>query len=354
MIRFGIVGTGWRTAFFLRIAAACPGRFECVGVVSRDPQRAAEWARPFGVRLFGSIDELLAERPLFVVTSVPWDANPGVVGELTQRGVPVLSETPPARTVDEMAALFNLTRNGAKIAVAEQFHLQPHHAARIAFAHSGKLGRVSHVQISLAHGYHALSLIRRMLGVTFENATISAQRFVAPVMKPGGRAGPPEREEMKESGQVIATLDFGGRTAVYDFNDDQYFSPIRQQRVTIRGDRGEIVNNGAVYMLDHLTPIAVEFLRSNAGEHGNHEGYHLRGIQAGESWIYRNPLVPARLNDEEIAIGACLLRMADYADGGDCFYTLAEACQDRYLDMMIWNAVESGRPITTVKQVWAE
>jgi hypothetical protein len=155
-----------------------------------------------------------------------------------------------------------------------------------------------------------------------------------------------------DSGQVIAVINFGDRTAVYDFHDDQYFSPIRQQRVTVRGDRGEIVNQTAVYMQDYLTPVTVEFRRSNAGENGNHEGFYLRGIQAGDTWFYRNPLAPGRLNDEEIAIGTCLLRMADYADGGEAFYPLAEACQDRYLDIMIWKAVESGQPVTTESQAW--
>ena len=353
MIRFGVVGTGWRTEFFLRIARACPEVFTCVGVVSRDPQKAAAWAAPYDATLFGSIDELLGQAPQFVVTSVPWDANPGVIEQLVSRSVPVLSETPPARSVEEMAHLYRLIGQGAKIAVAEQFHLQPHHAARIAFVQSGKLGRISQVQMSVSHGYHALSLIRRLLGIMYEPATITAYKLIAPLMKPLGRNGPPEREEFKESGQVIALLEFGDRTAVYDFNDDQYFSPIRGQRVTVRGDRGEIVNDRAIYMQDYLTPVTVDFRRSTAGESGNHEGFHLRGIQAGESWVYRNPLTPARLNDEEIAIGTCLLKMAEYAEGGEAFYPLAEACQDRYLDIMIWKSIESGQPVRTEPQAWS-
>ena len=37
----------------------------------------------------------------------------------------------------------------------------------------------------------------------------------------------------------------------------------------------------------------------------------------------------------------------------DVFYPLAEACQDRYLDIMIWKAVESGQPVRTEPQVWS-
>ncbi|MEL7237203.1 MAG: gfo/Idh/MocA family oxidoreductase, partial [Chloroflexota bacterium] len=77
-------------------------------------------------------------------------------------------------------------------------------------------------------------------------------------------------------------------------------------------------------------------------------------IQVGEQWIYKNPLAPARLRDEEIAIGHAMLKMADYADGSSPFYSLAEACQDRYLDIVTWQAAESGQPITTETQSWAQ
>jgi predicted dehydrogenase len=346
MIRFGVVGTGWRTEFFLRVARACPDRLACVGVVSRDPQGKAAWAAPYGVPLFATIDELLAQKPLFVVTSVPWEVNPHMIEALAAQGMPVLSETPPAPSVEWMTHLYRLIGQGAKIAVAEQFHLKPQHAARLAFAHSGKLGRISQAQVSIGHGYHGISLIRRFLGIGYENATITAHRFTAPLITPGGRGGAPDAEGTKESGQAIAVLDFGDRSAVFDFNDDQYFSPVRRQRLTVRGERGEIIDSTAVYMRDHLTPVTAGFQRIDTGG-------VLEGIQADGEWVYRNPLAPAPLDDEDVAVGDCLLKMADYADGGEAFYPLAEACQDRYLDIMIWKSIESGQPVKTETQVWS-
>ena len=43
-----------------------------------------------------------AESPGFVVTSVSWPANADVVRQLVELGLPVLSETPPAVTLEEM------------------------------------------------------------------------------------------------------------------------------------------------------------------------------------------------------------------------------------------------------------
>jgi len=69
--------------------------------------------------------------------------------------------------------------------------------------------------------------------------------------------------------------------------------------------------------------------------------------------VYRNPLAPAELSDDEIAVGTCLLRMAEYAGGGPPFYPLAEACQDRYLDIEIQRALDTKATVQTRTQPWA-
>lgn len=353
MIQFGIVGTGWRAEFFLRIARACPDRFSVLGLVGRTPEKAREVAARFGVPLFSSVEDLVRTKPLFVVTSVPRDVNFFLLKQLAALGVPALSETPPARSIEEMSELCELVKQGSKIQVAEQYFLQPHHAARLAFVRSGKIGRVSQAQVSVAHGYHGMSLIRRFLGVGFENAEITATSFASPLIEGAGRAGLPVLENVVEAGQTMAWLNFGDRLGVFDFSGCQYFASIRDPRLLVRGERGEIFNDTATYLQDFRTPIRVAFTRQVAGEHGNLEGHHLRGIQAGESWVYRNPVAPARLFDDEIAIADCLLKMADHVSTGQDFYPLAEACQDRYLDLAVEEAVREKRTVRTETQAWA-
>ncbi|MEM7335681.1 MAG: Gfo/Idh/MocA family oxidoreductase [Chloroflexota bacterium] len=355
MIKFAIIGTGWRSEFFLRIAAACSHKFRVVGVVTRDINRAAVFGDQFNVPLFGSIDELLASaKPHFVVTSVPWDSNPSIIKVLTEKGIPVLSETPPARKLNELIEVYKLVQNGAKIQVAEQYWAQPHHAARLAFAHSGKLGTVRQAQISVAHGYHGISLMRRFLGIGYENCTVSGQSFTASIVEGPGRSGPPQVERLIENTQDIVTFNFGDKFGIFDFTGEQYFSWIRGQRLLVRGSHGEIVDEQVAWLQDFETPLTAVFKRAAAGINGNLEGHYLKGIQVSESWIYRNPLAPAPLSDEEIAIGTCLLRMAEYADGSNDFYSLAEACQDRYLDILMAEALETGNPIQSKTQIWAK
>ncbi|HEY5791995.1 MAG TPA: Gfo/Idh/MocA family oxidoreductase, partial [Chthoniobacterales bacterium] len=329
-------------------------RFSVAGLAGRDPAKTAAIARRFGITAHASVEELVRiGKPQFVVTSVPWAANPSLLRRLAEMGMPALSETPPAGSIPEMEELCELARQGAKIQVAEQYFLQPHHAARLAFIRGGKLGPVHQAQVSAAHGYHGVSLIRRFLGVGFENATIQAMICRSKMVEGPGRSGLPAEERMAEAEQVIATLDFGGKVGVYDFTGRQYFALIRDPRVLIRGERGEILNQSAVYLRDFRTPIRADFVRHSAGQQGDLAGHYLAGIQAGEEWVYRNPFAPARLFDDEIAIATCLEKMGQFAAGGEAFYPLAEACQDRYLDLMIAEAAAQGRRITTTTQAWA-
>jgi len=355
MINFSIIGgAGWRAEFYFRIAAALPGRFRVAGALVRDAAKAEALRRKWGVATFDNLDSLLAsDKPAFVVTSVPVAPNAAFLRELAGRRVPVLSETPPAKDLDAMKAISDLAHSGARIQIAEQYPFQPLHAARIAIAQSGLLGPVTQAQVSAAHAYHGSVLIRRLLGVGFEDAEITAMRFTSPLVAGPGRAGPPTEEKMGTSTQDIAWLRFGEKLGVHDFTGDQYFSWVRSNRVLVRGAKGEISNTEVRYLRDFLTPVTLTLSRQNAGENGNLEGWHLKGILAGDEWVYRNPFAPGRLSDDEIAIATCLDKMAAYAQGGPSFYGLAKACQDHYLGLAIREAIATGQKVKTQRQPWA-
>lgn len=171
-------------------------------------------------------------------------------------------------------------------------------------------------------------------------------------MKGPGRDGP-ESEVIGDSVQDIVTLRFGDKLALFDFTGDQYFSWIRNNRVLVRGSRGELMNETFRYLRDFRTPIQGELRRVDTGHNGNLEGYYNRGITANEEWVYENPFIPGRLSDDEIAIATSLTKMADYLQGGPACYGLEEAMQDHYLSIMMLSAIESGEELTTTTQPWA-
>jgi hypothetical protein len=354
-VRFGIVGTGWRSEFFLRIARDLPERFSVRGLVTRSEVKGRAVEAGWGVKPYSSVEALVSEAPdiEFVVVSVPWEPAPAIIRDLSARGMPVLSETPPAPDLAGLVELNGLVEGGARIQVAEQYHLQPLHAARIAIASSGKLGEISHARVSVCHDYHAMSLMRKLLGVGFENAAITASGFTSSIVDGPGRDGGPERERLVASRQTIARLDFGKKMGIYDFEDDQYFSWIRSQDLVVRGTRGEIHDGTVRRLVDFRTPVEYELRRVNSGENGNLEGHHLKGILAGEEWVYLNPFPEGRLSDDEIAVASSLEAMARYVRGGSEFYSLAEAAQDRYLSIMVAESLKSGTTVTTSTQPWA-
>lgn len=352
-VPFAIAGAGWRAAFYLRVARELPGQFRVTGVMTSDPARSATVTRDWNVPVHATLEELLAGGPSFVVLSVASAATPRLLRELAERGVPVLAETPPADGLAELHGLAGLAASGARIQVAEQYRLQPLHAARLAVIRSGVLGTVSQAQMSVAHDYHGMDLLRRYLGLAFEPVTITAQRFTSPIVAGPDRAGPPVAERIATSEQVIAWLDFDGRLGVYDFTDDQYFSWIRSPRVLVRGERGEIHDATVRFLADATTPVTLELVRRDTGHDGNLEGLHHAGITFGREWVYHNPFVPARLADDEIAVAACLQGMADYLDGGPPVCSLAEAAWDQELGLRVLEAIETGRPVRASSQPWA-
>ena len=60
------------------------------------------------------------------------------------------------------------------------------------------------------------------------------------------------------------------------------------------------------------------------------------------------------LTDDEIANAVLLSKMSTYARGGKPFYSVAEASQDRYLDLLIAEAAETGQTVTATQMPWAD
>lgn len=354
-IRFGIVGSGWRSEFFLRVARELPERFDVVGLVTRSEDTGRRIRDIWGVRSFASIEDLVAATsPAFVVVSVPRDVAPQIIRRLAELRVPVLTETPPGPDIRALSSLYELVRQGAVVQVTEQYHLSPLLRAQLHLAASGRLGRVSQVLVAQCHDYHGVSIMRRALGVGFDAVTITASIFESPLVQGPSRHGDPQQEVVITAEQVSARFDFGDRLGVYDFAAEQYFSWIRANRLLVRGDRGEINDLDVRYLADYRTPVSTSLRRMAAGEGGNLEGFFLRGIMAGTEWVFTNDFMPARLSDDELAIAECLVRMAEHVQGGPDLYSLAEASQDHYLSLLMQEAAATGEPVRSRPQVWSQ
>jgi hypothetical protein len=133
--RYAIIGNGWRSSVFVRMAYLMPERFGLVGVVTRQAEAGAALERDWGVATHRTIDDLLvAERPDFVVLCVPWRVTPELTRQLVRAKVGVLAETPPAPDLDGLRSLWADVGASGLVQVAEQYALMPLHAARLQIA----------------------------------------------------------------------------------------------------------------------------------------------------------------------------------------------------------------------------
>jgi predicted dehydrogenase len=355
-VRFGIVGHGWRADFYLRLARLLPTRFECVGVVVRRPEVAARLGRQWGVATFAGMGELLADAaPEVVVTSVPREANPGVVQSLVEHGTVVLAETPPAGDVEGLRELWGAVGASGLVQVAEQHPFLPFFAAVRALVELGVLGAVGAVHVSWTHDYHGVALIRALLGLGAEPVRIQAVRDVRPLLEGPDRDGWPAEPAVRPSDHTIALLQAAGRTGVYDFTDGQWFNPLRRRHFVLRGDHGELVGEDVTWAAPDGSPLSAPIVRRQIGLDGNLEGAGLDALTWAGQVLYRNPFPGARLSDEEIAIATCLDATGRWRRGeGPEPYPLADACQDQLVALHVHAAADTGGPAQTGDEPWSQ
>jgi predicted dehydrogenase len=338
------------------LAAALPDRLRATGVVTRSAEAGAQVRGAWGIPDFRSITDLLAHgRPDYVIVAVPWPVTPVATRELAELGVRVLAETPPAPDLDGLRALWAEVGGGGLVQIAEQYLLMPGHAARLSTVHSGLIGEPTSVQVSSTHLYHAVSLIRGLLGVGYRPATVSAREFTAPLADPLTPSGWTGDGTPKPARTTLATIDFDGAVGLYDFTDNQWWNPLRTRRMVIRGSIGEIVDDRVVRLADPTTPVDSVYLRRQTGHDLNLEGLDLKHISLDGEVVYRNPFVGSGLSDDDLAVADLAERTGAWARGeGPAPYPLAQGCQDHLIALAIGESVASGAPVRTSTEDWAE
>jgi predicted dehydrogenase len=354
-VRYGIVGHGWRADFYLRLARQSPEHFQCVGVVTRGAETGARLEREWGVRTYRRVEDLVADaRPEVVVTSVPREANPDVVRAVVESGVAVLSETPPAPDIAGLRRLWSAVGESDLVQVAEQHPFLPVVAAIRGLVGLGALGTPTFAQVSWTHDYHAMALLRSLLGVGSEQVRVSAVGSHGPLLEGPAREGRPAAPQVVDTAHTLAVLEMAAAIAVYDFTDGQWFNPLRRRHLVLRGSRGEVVDNDVTWIGADGSTLRSSIVRHQTGFNGDLEGADLDTLSWGGTVLYRNPYPGARMSDEEIAIASCLEATGVWRRGeGPPPYPLADACQDHLLSLRIHESVDRGTPVVAHEEPWS-
>jgi predicted dehydrogenase len=353
-VRFLVVGTGWRSRFFFRLAPQLE-EVDLAGVVVHQTCTTEEAESLWHAPAYTSLENaLMDQKPEFVVVSVPRTVAPDITREVVNAGLPVLLETPPASDLEEMRRLWDAVGATGLVQVAEQYPLYPGHAARLQLVRRGLIGQPTSVQVSSTHGYHVIALMRRFLAAGFAPATVKASSFTSPLLNPSAKGGWTGDSAVHQAETIIATLDFGTGVGLYDFTANQWHNQLRARRIVVRGSHGEIVDDTVYRLADERTFISSPLIRRQLGYDLDLDGYDTDHISFDGDIVYRNPYTGLRLADDEIAVASLLSAMAKWCrQDGPAPYPLADGCQDHLISLAIDASLASGGAVTTTTEGWA-
>ncbi len=358
-MKIGFIGNGWRAEGYWRIVKEVPQKFEISGVLFRNPDKAAAFEKTCPGRAFTDLDAFLAEEHDMVFILLPRSVVLPYIEAVLKAGFPLLVETPPADGLQGLDRVWELQQTyGAKIQVAEQYFCQPYHRAVKALADRGVFGEISNLRISMAHDYHGISVMRRLLGAEGMSCSITGQQFRFPVLWHCGRDGlVPGSETVRRDGRKVASFAFdNGKVGFFDFAGEQYFNYFRSRHLNVQGTHGELNDYDVTYWNGRM-PVSARMERQDTGKDSNLEGYFHRGITWNGEFVYENPFAQfreARLTDDEIAMGTILLGMERMIAGGEEIYPLKEALEDTYLYLMMDEAIRTGTTVRTSPRIWNE
>ena len=354
-MKIGFIGNGWRTQGYWRVVKQVPEKFEISGVLFRNAEKAAAFEADHPGLAFTDLDAFLQQPHDMVFILLPAQVIPLYAEAVLSAGFPLLIETPPTWDPEKLTELWEIQKkHGAKIQVAEQYFLQPYHRSVRTLADRGVFGEIANLRISMAHDYHGISVMRRLLGEGAGNCVVSAQQFEFPVLYHCGRNGL-EEGVLRRDGRKVASFAFDdGKVGFFDFAGEQYFNYFRSRHLNVQGTHGEL-NDYDVCYWNGTMPISARLERQDLGKDSNLEGYFHRGFTWNGEMIYESPFakyVEARLTDDEIGMGSILLGMERMIQTGEEIYPLADALTDTYLFMKMDESIRTGAPVRTEKQVW--
>ena len=127
MLSFVIVGSGYRSQYYAKVARTFPDLFRAV-YLCRSQEKASLIHTQTGLEAFWHADDI-PFRPDFAVIAVDRANIAKVTEEWLDRGIPVVAETPVGDTPEELIRLWNRHLQGDRIFCCEQYHRQPlrHH-----------------------------------------------------------------------------------------------------------------------------------------------------------------------------------------------------------------------------------
>ena len=319
-----LFGTGWRAAFFLRIASALPDVLSVSAVYSRSPERAEELRRE-GLHAVASREEALAQPHDAVIVASGREGYMETLRYLHARGEKILSETTLLSLPDEELEEASLFEG----MVLEQYAYTPLFASALSVL--SEAGEVDQLYLSGLHNHHAAAIARRVLAAGNDGPEeVLASNFPSTVIKTGSRNGLERCAGMEEYTRRVRIIRFGSSLFINDFSSNQYHCYLYGKRFEIRGTRGVITEKGLSTVDPSGYPVFIPFVFHRDTVTGN-GSLALSHVTLGDKTVFENPYYPKMLNDDEIAIA----RMLELWGKGEDIYPFREGVADARLGRLL-------------------
>lgn len=339
--RIAIVGFGWRGQQYLKVCKELEQFFDVVLIVVRSLKKINNIRKIYDGVVTDRLNDISKYNVDFVVSCVPPNQNFGVLNQIICYGIPVLCETPICEDIQDMVQIRDcVIKRGAKLQIAEQYIFSPYYQACKTIVSNGLLGEINVLEIYGLHDYHAIAMIRFLLGTCIQKLEIWGHRGKHKLVVTDSKSGIVESGKKISTFEDIAVITVNDNVnVIYNYTRGQYFSRIRNKRLLIRGSSGELDNNYISYVNKKHEVIQTNIVRHDYGIYSNH-GWGHYGFSCGNEYIYKNPRYELRLNDDEIAITHVLLNMCKYIEDRFDFYTLETAIEDAYLGYQLRKVIQ--------------
>lgn len=368
-IKYVIVGSGWRSLYYVRIAKALPKQFELCAMLCRTEEKARKMAEDYKIHTTTSIEECREMNPDFVVVVVNKADIATVSMEWMNYGFTVLCETPAALDTDTLNKLWKMHKAGKRLVVAEQYTRYPTYDAMLRVLKSGIIGEPDCLNISLAHEYHGSSLIRAFLNQSVDvQFTVRAKTYEFPTTETLTRYERFTDGRIADKKRTVATFEFSdGKAAFYDFDSEQYRSPIRKNYVKVQGCLGEMKDEVFYYLDGNYGDRQARLVTTDRIVHTGSSNPNLGTVREilkvelereedkERALIYEAAFGTCGLAEDETAIARLMEEAAQYTKGEKVSgrdRELREALQDAYTAILLERAVKTGEVVSSERQPW--
>ncbi|WP_171128553.1 MULTISPECIES: Gfo/Idh/MocA family protein [unclassified Ruegeria] len=148
-MNIALIGLGMVAGTHVAAIKASDQDLALAGVLGRNPERTAEFARRNGTRAFGSVEDIANDPDIdFAIVATPPDQRKELVGILSAAGKPILMEKPVERTLKTATEIVETCEvSGVPLGIVFQHRARAASQALKQVLETGALGTIATVDI---------------------------------------------------------------------------------------------------------------------------------------------------------------------------------------------------------------